>query len=96
MAQELLNSQEAELRSNAVILSVSREKHWGYHAEQDRIRQAHRHWLEWEYGTTTLSQVSRDAIYNQAWEEGHRSGFSSVESEYQDILNIVNVVLANR
>lgn len=96
MALELLSSQDAFILSAATPLGSSREERQAYREAQESIRLSHRAWLENDYGTDTLSQRSRDVIYNKAWEDGHSNGFASVESEYQDLLDIVNIVLANK
>lgn len=69
----------------------SRENREEYRAEEHRLNTQFRTDLEDE------NQVPHDApyadvLYNQAWSRGHSSGYASVASEYEELLELVEAV----
>lgn len=62
-----------------------------------QVRDLETQWQEWlhEEYASFLSSQSANEIYVQAWENGHASGYSEVESIYVDLASFVQRIFNN-
>jgi len=64
-----------------------------YRSEDKRIRDEFRKDIENEYGTDTLPEEVRNAIYSFAYEKGHAYGYSEIANEYSDLMDVVYLLM---
>lgn len=50
-------------------------------------------WLADEHLDNGVPIEVADALYRQAWEDGHSSGYNEVENRYQELANLVNLAV---
>lgn len=75
---------EAERQARATAMLEYRAAHTALESQ----------WAEWladEYASD-FSSAGQVLIFRQAWEDGHSSGYQSVESSYEDLANFVRAV----
>ena len=61
-----------------------------YNAETCRLEALLRSDLENEYVHSSVPKVIRDRIWNNAWADGHSSGYYGVISHYEELAELVS------
>lgn len=92
---EMLTATEAREASRAIVRERTPEGVRAGWAEDARIRDAHRAWVEYDNGTDRLSEVTRAALYEKAWADGHSAGFEEVEGLYTELAELVLTAITN-
>lgn len=90
----MLSTAELEIATASVTYGETVAERQTYRAQVRELETQWQEWLNEEYAPF-LSSQSANEIYARAWEDGHASGYSEVESIYVDLASIVQRIFNN-
>lgn len=84
---------EAELLEKKRLVEKKRRDE--YERDQQRLMDHFRTDAEWHFGFNTVSEPVKAAIHAKAWAKGHDAGLTSVLDEYEELVEFVELIIAN-